>query len=561
MKPVLYILIAIACLLALYFIGLIPEKNKEKRFIERLKKEYGQKPDKPYSAEREKALNGFYNYRIDDGKFFLDDSTWNDFEMNRIYKRINRAYSSCGDEVLYSILRKPNTEAFDVEKINSQIEFWQKNEDKRIETQVMFAKLGRTGRFSLYRYIELLDFCPKLSMIWIALLLLGYLLTIPFFFLNVSLGAIVLIVYIVFNFCFFIYRKNKIEPYIISFTYIIKLLQISMKLSSKLPDVYSGEAEEIKKLRFKLSSISSVSMFFISSDGVTALQDLASLAKTFIKIVTHIDLIFFYSMLKTVKEKADVIDRIFEIMGTIESHISIASFRDSVEFISVPEFVDNSSIETEEIFYPLVDKPVSNSITVHRGILLTGSNASGKSTFLRTIGINAILSQSICTACAKSYKADLFRVYSSMCIKDNPLNGESYYIVEIKSLKRLLEYSKEYPGKILMFVDEVLKGTNTIERISAGCEIIKSLAENNNLIFAATHDIELTRLLADVIDNYHFDEIIEKDDFSFTYKLLSGPARARNAIKLLKLFKYPEEIVSESSKRADYFVEKGEWEI
>jgi DNA mismatch repair ATPase MutS len=205
-------------------------------------------------------------------------------------------------------------------------------------------------------------------------------------------------------------------------------------------------------------------------------------------------------------------------------------------------------------------KPVKNSIAAERGILLTGSNASGKSTFLKTVAVNAILSQSVNTCPAKSYRACFFDIYSSMALRDNLGGGESYYIVEIKSLKRILDGAGKNGRPVLCFVDEVLRGTNTVERIAASTQILKSLGGEEFLCFAATHDIELTDLLSEMFDNYHFEEEVRDKDVVFPYQLLPGKAVTRNAIRLLEMMGYPGEIISAADSQARHFISSGKWE-
>ena len=148
-----------------------------------------------------------------------------------------------------------------------------------------------------------------------------------------------------------------------------------------------------------------------------------------------------------------------------------------------------------------------------------------------------------------------------MSLKDDLTNNESYYMVEIKALKRIIDAAKS-GEKIICFVDEVLRGTNTVERVSASTEILKSFAEsqmNNVLCFAATHDIELTYLLDSYYANYHFEEEIKNDDVLFNYILNVGPATSRNAIQLLKVMGYDDKIVSMAKDRADKFMETGQY--
>jgi DNA mismatch repair ATPase MutS len=209
-----------------------------------------------------------------------------------------------------------------------------------------------------------------------------------------------------------------------------------------------------------------------------------------------------------------------------------------------------------------VEHPVANCIEETRSVLLTGSNASGKSTFLKTVAINGILAQTVHTSMAASCKTGFYRVMSSMALKDNLETGESYYMVEIRSLKRIMtEAVRETAAPVMCFVDEVLRGTNTVERVAASSRILQSLARDGAFVFAATHDIELTHLLEKEYANYHFREEVLDNDISFNYILNKGRATTRNAIKLLGIMGYDEDVIRKAEETATHFLETGEWRM
>ena len=228
----------------------------------------------------------------------------------------------------------------------------------------------------------------------------------------------------------------------------------------------------------------------------------------------------------------------------------------------VPEFEEGKEVVLciENGYHPSINEPVVNSFLQKRGMLVTGSNASGKSTFLKMIAINAILAQTIHTCTASSYRGGLYKIYSSMALRDDLMAGDSYYIVEIKALKRIVDAAEEKSENLLLcFVDEVLRGTNTVERIAASAQIMDNLARKGVYCFAATHDIELTHLLAQKYDNYHFEEDVKDGDVLFSYRLLDGRAQTRNAIKLLKVIGFSDEITEHAEDRVQRFVRTGQW--
>lgn len=146
-----------------------------------------------------------------------------------------------------------------------------------------------------------------------------------------------------------------------------------------------------------------------------------------------------------------------------------------------------------------------------------------------------------------------------MNLKDDIVTGDSFYMAEIKSLKRLLKIaeSKEYT---MIFMDEMFKGTNMVERIAAASIILKKFADLDCFICLATHDVELSRILGERYENYHFREVVTADDILFDYTLREGVTTGSNAIKLLAYCHYDQEIVDQAEKYAENYRISGEWE-
>ena len=280
-------------------------------------------------------------------------------------------------------------------------------------------------------------------------------------------------------------------------------------------------------------------------------------------------------------ETTDAAESQFEMLKKLEltpqMHEELMAYcrQKGIRFLSTPFDVDSLhdlvergieliKLPSGEITnYPLLREAVPNDLEVKRGVLLTGSNASGKSTFLRAVALSAVLAQTIFTCPARRYEAPVFRIYSSMSLKDDLIGGQSYYMVEIRAIKRILDQVKqaeEEHGCVLCFVDEVLRGTNTVERIAASTQIMKMLSAGHVICFAATHDIELTHLLEGSYENYHFEETIENGDISFNYLLKKGRAQSRNAIRLLEVMGYDEQVIREAEELAERFLKTGEWE-
>ena len=317
----------------------------------------------------------------------------------------------------------------------------------------------------------------------------------------------------------------------------------------------------MEKARKAMAGFSMGSGLLMRNSGGITSGSFADIILDYICILFHIDLLKFGSMLRALRGKEEEIDGLITSIGAIDAQISLASWRESLPVYCIPDLTGDQ-FEASDLIHPLLTDPVSNSISVSKPVLLTGSNASGKSTFLKSAALAAILAQSVGTAPAASYKSCCYRIFTSMALRDDIRSGESYFIVEIRSLKRVMDAASipdEAP--VLCCVDEVLRGTNTIERISASAEILSSLADMPIRIFAATHDMELTELLAGKYVNYHFSEMLDGDDVRFSYKLLEGPADSRNAIRLLRALGYDPGIADKAEERAKHFMETGNWEL
>ena len=252
---------------------------------------------------------------------------------------------------------------------------------------------------------------------------------------------------------------------------------------------------------------------------------------------------------------------VHEALGKLDAAIAAASWRASLPQWTEPEldFSGGSAyLEAKGMVHPLLVHAVPNDFTAGGPLLITGSNASGKSTYLKAVAWNAVLAQTLCTCMAEAYRGSAFRIYTSMALQDDLLSGESYYIVETRSLKRILDAAAE-PGAVFCAVDEVLRGTNTVERIAAASAVLETLADRGVLCLAATHDGELTALLSGRYAQGHFTEQLEEDDIFFDYRLRSGPAVTRNAIELLRLMGVDGAVVDRARRRAAGYLDTGRW--
>ena len=223
----------------------------------------------------------------------------------------------------------------------------------------------------------------------------------------------------------------------------------------------------------------------------------------------------------------------------------IVSFRESLPHWSLPSLTESGDLAVQGIYHPLLKEPVSNDFFLQDRAVLTGANASGKSTFMKSMAVNVILAQTIDTACCEALSLPAMKVMTSMAIRDDVVSGESYYVREVRYLKRMLDEISR--GTLtLCVIDEILKGTNQQERLPASEAVLKYLTQFPGFCLIATHDMELVEKLQHLFRPYYFESHIAENNVTFDYKIHPGRGGESNALALLQAFGFPEEIIEDA---------------
>ncbi len=204
-------------------------------------------------------------------------------------------------------------------------------------------------------------------------------------------------------------------------------------------------------------------------------------------------------------------------------------------------------LSAEHIGHPLIPahKRICNSLSLDEGnriALITGSNMSGKSSFLRTLGVNLCLAYAGAPLCAAHLRVSLFRVFACMRFNDSLADGFSFFYAEVKRLKMLLSAVESHRGlPVIFLLDEIFRGTNNRERFIGSRALIRALAEHSAIGAIATHDLELVKLADEnqAITNYHFREDVEEGRMLFDYQLRPGPCPTTNALKIMAIAGLP----------------------
>ena len=551
------IIIAMFGLFGLYVF--YTRRKNRRRLMARIRSDWGAWPSSEYSYDELDAASAYYRNKEHD-EFQIDETTWEDLDMTRIFMLANHTGSYIGEGYLYYLLRTPAFREEELSRQETLVEYFTEHVEERERVQFLFWSTGKSGRHSVFDAVyNLADVNPGSN---VHHYVMGgiFLASILSLFVNPMAGILLLIFAMFVTMKDYYDRKRPIERYIMSCQFLLKTLDMAEELDKLNLPVLAEYQDKIRQARKVFGRLKRNTFFLMT--GARMDSDPLAVIIMYINSCFHIDLIQFATVVKEMKRHIGEFETLVEQMGKIEAAISIASFRACMGDWCLPQlqFRGDSFLEADQLYHPLIQDPVKNSIRARRGVLLTGSNASGKSTFLKTVAINAVLAQTLHTCLADSWQGSVFRVYSSMALRDDLESQESYYIVEIKSLKRIMDQiGAQGQAGILCFVDEVLRGTNTVERIAASSQVLRYMTGPGVLCFAATHDIELTHILENYYDNYHFQEEVEDNDIHFDYRLYPGRATSRNAIKLLQIMGYSGQVVESAQEAAAHFLETGEW--
>ena len=267
-----------------------------------------------------------------------------------------------------------------------------------------------------------------------------------------------------------------------------------------------------------------------------------------LNLICLADIVIFLLSIDRLKARHTELVEIFDKIAFMDAAISIANYLETLDYHTNPSFGPEGEIKIVDFVHPLIENAVPNNLELkNKSALITGSNMAGKTTMIKTIGINFILAQTIWIVLARSATIPQLRVLTSIKREESIILGKSHYFVEIELL---LEYLKkiEESDNYLFILDEIYRGTNTVERISASVAVLNSMA-NPNIVLVTTHDIELQELLANHYEMYHFRENADTKNL-FSYKIRRGPCTTRNAIELLKMIGYPDDVTREAERLA-----------
>lgn len=504
--------------------------------------------------------NQFYEQQLFEQKsydFAIDEQTVEDLDFDRLFNFVDRTSSVIGQQCLYERLRKGTSSEEERVQLERAVGHYAgtdngeilellanfKQSKDYIYPTMFFGPVPEVTKYrGLIRMLQLVAFACILFGINYPVLWLVF---VPFMAVNLYIH----------------YRiKQQMGLFIDVFSRLNKLYTVGRELiplSHHRFDVNAvALASQTKRLKKYVRSLK-----FLSIDERMAKIEGANVMAYVMEVVKFaalLDVVTYYALLDSLPEIREAAESIYYAIGEVDVALSVLALRGSLAYFAKPDLSGNHRLRVSELYHPLIDEPVANDLALDTsGMLVTGSNMSGKSTFIKTLNVNAVCAQALNTAFARDYASRVWRVATSMNTSDQLEEGSSYYLEEVERIKTLLDFSEDTATPYLITIDEVFRGTNTVERVSSAKAVLDYLTKGDCLVLVSTHDLELANLLTDHYSLYYFQEAVVGQALSFDYKLKPGIMTERNAIKLLALAGYPEEVVAEAERLAEGFGKPG----
>jgi hypothetical protein len=521
-------------------------RAKEKK-LEKIKNKWA----KPVNSKRNFDLIKIY-LEADITKGKITAVTSDDLDLKNVFNYIDRTNSKPGKQLLYKKLHFPETSLDNLLKLDAKVTALNADAPNREFLELELSKLNHSNAYqipNLFLKTHAPLFAPVMAL---------YVKIVPYLILAVIISLIVipnpvsliiLGVLLGYNTIFHFASKKKTAGYSDSLPQLLIMHKVAVWLV-KYANI--GDTGDIKRclvnlagLRRSLTIVNFESELVVDSDspGYAVFQ--------FFKVLFLLEPHIYTNSINHIGKFCDDIEKVYNFVAEVDMLIAIQSVREGLPFYSKPEFMsEDAKMEITDLFHPLIDNCVPNSLYTRadRGALITGSNMSGKTTFIKAIAINTLLAQTIFTSCAKAYKAPFLKIQTSIKITDSIEEQQSFFQAQAMAILNIVDSSSAAEEiKSLVIIDEIFRGTNTIERIAAAKSVLSYITANDNFVFVSTHDLELAELLDEDFAIYSFEDSKSGKTLVFDYKLKEGLLKSKNGIAILASMGYPESVIDDAN--------------
>ncbi len=467
----------------------------------------------------------------------LDDQTWLDLDLDRVFAHVDRTLSGPGRLTLYGFLRRPALDDAVLGGRHPLIDAIAGDPALRNSVRRALARLGRAAR-SEASLPDLLwsDGAPdERSDPWLSVFGIAGAVTVAG---AAALGGVWIVAAIaVFgvNAHWNVRTRVRHQEAMLGLVELAALFRCARALS-RTTHAALGDRP------LRLARALAATMDVARSATLVSAGRIQDLLYEYLSVLLLLEARAVRRAERQCRQHANELREMYSVVGEIDALQSTASFRHGLPAWAKPVLTSTEGPARLEILgavHPLLAGARANDLALAgRGCVVTGPNMSGKSTLLRTLGVNAVLAQSLFTCVADHYEGSFLLVRSSMCVADNLAAGKSLYRAEAERMLVLIRAAEgEHP--VLCLIDELLAGTNGSDRAAASAAILGYLASRRCLVVASTHDADMAEALSSTLDPLHFGS----GNTGQLHRLDPGVTRERNAVAILRALGFPSGIL------------------
>lgn len=486
--------------------------------------------DRPFSDR-------YFRLTRTDADACVDDKTWSDLELPEVFVRMDTTMTYIGSQMLYARLRTYAGETAQAIDHHARCEALRTDASARHHIQWALTSLhDDTFAFLVDRIFGAAP--PRMRRAYLLPMWSAVCLLVLAGVFALGWPAWLIAVLLVANGWVILRITDRMRRDADTMADCARLLQVAERLATlagaatpmpqprRLAHMRTERAEAMRALRW---------MFRLKGefmDYIAVWLTLAFLAGPLLYLVA----------LKRFERVRPILGTVFELVGSLDADVALASYLELHPNHCRAEFCDSPRLAIDDGCHPLIARPIGNSLHLDaRSALVVGSNMAGKTTFIKMVGINVIFGRTLGFCLASRASVPLAQVMASIRSDHSVASGKSHYLAEMETLRTFMLEAERGTHRLFL-LDELFRGTNTVERLAAARAVLEFIGKHAQVL-VTTHDVELQQPLTDRYDVYHFKESPDVEGF-FDYRLNRGASSERNAIRLLGRLGFPDELVA-----------------
>ena len=480
----------------------------------------------------------------------IDERTWRDLDLDDVFCSLDFTVSEPGRQYLYHLMRTPRKDGGHLARLDRVARQLDEGDVAAGRVRTALARLQDPRAARLVNLF--FDDLPERPRAWLVFPMLTTaavtcLALAPFrpsaivWWIGVSaVNVLVQVMY-----------KPRVKRFVPAMHEVPALMGAARELANVSCDALADERRVLADGARDLRLLLRATRWLMLEPG--QVNDVAASLYEYVNLLFLLDVNAFVFSVESLQASRDRLRAMWEAIGFVDAAQALAAWRSTLSHWCVPEFAPpRKALRAEGLVHPLVAGAVANALGIDgTSVLISGSNMAGKTTFIRALGVNAVLAQTLATACATRWEAPFLRVRSCIGRADSVVEGKSYYLAEVEAVLALIQ-AKAGGEQHLFLLDETFRGTNTTERVAAAFAVLKHLDRGLDIVVVATHDLEVLDLLDGEYAPYHFREQIVNDELTFDYLIQPGPSSTRNAIALLRFMHYPAGVIDDATANLDW---------